>query len=391
MHLAPNWHGDMKQRLGSWSWAVSAAAFKASASLSGDATARALLRHRFLFDEPRSKSIDRLRRELEWLRRSFSVVTVPDFIAALTRGEVRDHALTFTTDDVHLDIFEVHEEFRDFGVPLCMFVPIGWVSSSDGSEAGSLLEAVTLVQWYEGDPVSISFGRDNALYLAAERRSNNVDWLIENRDVVTPYLEELCAKIAVLPGSHRQRHDIRSTCNWDELHQLAAAGVHIAPHSVSHPRMATMSRARQTFEAVESKRAIESRFGPCTAFAYPYGTADSYDSSTARALSDAGYLAAFLSHSDVIGTSTPLFELPRITIPDVAIPLEEFRARVHGGGILPQRLRNALGAAKRFRPHARSTPRAAHRSALLAQPIGEFASQNIGAVQQLKRLSSESC
>src|SRR5262249_49946210 len=79
--------------------------------LQGQPSARVLLSHYFLFDESRSQSIDRLRRELDFISRRFRPIGVPELLAHLAEGNIPDDALVYTTDDVHRDVFEVHEEF----------------------------------------------------------------------------------------------------------------------------------------------------------------------------------------------------------------------------------------------------------------------------------------
>jgi peptidoglycan/xylan/chitin deacetylase (PgdA/CDA1 family) len=320
-------------------FASAAVAFKASTLFSAQPSARALLRHEFLVDgEPKTRSLDRLRRELEWLRKTYGPMTVPNFVSGLVNGIVRDNSLCFTTDDVRLDVFEIAEEFRNFDVPFAVFVPVGWVASQDSSECGALIEAVTLIQWYEGPDVTINFGNGIACHLSPTRKAENVDWILYDLESFSPHLEELCIKIAALPGSHRKRHTRRWACNWSELRELASSGVHIGPHSISHVSMSKTSPLRRQFEIVESKRVIEARFGPCTSFAYPYGTREVHDKSTQSALASAGFQAAFLTHSDIITAASSIFELPRISIPDHPISLAEFKARVRGASILPQRL-----------------------------------------------------
>ncbi|MBW8784646.1 MAG: polysaccharide deacetylase family protein [Novosphingobium sp.] len=333
----------MHDSIKSWMLNASSLAFRAAALVNVRPFAKAFLRHTFLFNEPKSRSIDRLRRELEFMRRSHTPVNLPEFVSSFCAGDILDGALVFTTDDVHLDVYEVHQEFLDFGVPLAMYIPIGWISSSDTSEAGALVEAVTLIEWYEGEEVVVNFGSRHSLHLSSERKALNIDYILSGREALAEQLDDLCSVIAALPGSHRQRHKQRSTCSWAELHELASSGVYIGSHSISHVPLAKASTQRRQFEICESKRILELKFGSCTTFAYPFGTRGTYDTNTDAELSDAGYSVAFLTHSDVICSDSPALRLPRISLPDAPLALEEFKARVSGAGILPQRFKSALG------------------------------------------------
>jgi peptidoglycan/xylan/chitin deacetylase (PgdA/CDA1 family) len=156
------------------------------------------------------------------------------------------------------------------------------------------------------------------------------------RAALLPHLEEFCMKVIALRERRRSR---RAVCNWSELQKLAFSGVYIGAHSISHAPISQMSAVRRNFEINESKRYIEAKFGSCAAFAYPFGSRGTYNSSTLAEVKDAGFQAAFLSHSDVITATSPIFELPRITLPDSPMPLLEFKARVRGGGIPLRKLR----------------------------------------------------
>src|SRR5687767_9528168 len=100
-------------------------AFRCSIALTRkEPFATALLRHRFLFDEEsRASSISRLRRELDWLQSNYKPVSVPELVDGIGRGQVQEKSLVYTTDDAHLDVFEVANEFTAAGVPLAVFVP----------------------------------------------------------------------------------------------------------------------------------------------------------------------------------------------------------------------------------------------------------------------------
>jgi 1,6-anhydro-N-acetylmuramate kinase len=76
--------------------ASSAAAFKLLTLGRNQPAARALLSHKFLTpNEPKSQSLDRLRRQLEWLQSAYKPMSVPDLIAQLVEGNVSDNSIVF--------------------------------------------------------------------------------------------------------------------------------------------------------------------------------------------------------------------------------------------------------------------------------------------------------
>lgn len=299
--------------------------------------ATVLLSYRyFVPGEPKARSLDRLRRQLEWLRSAYRPISIPQLLKGLEQGTVPDRSIVVTTDDAKFDIYEVSEEFRNFGVPLAIFVCVGWVTLHDFSENDTLIRAVDALEWYRGPDTRIRFGNRYICDLSASKKAMNVDWILNERQSLLPHLEELCTKISALGDSRHSKHTI---CNWSELQELASSGSYIGAHSISHIPISQMSAVRRNFEINESKRVIEAKFGSCTSFAYPYGMRVTHNSSIQTELRSAGFQAAFLNHSDVVIESSPKFELPRIAIPDAPMPLTEFKTRVQGGGIPFQRLK----------------------------------------------------
>jgi len=304
--------------------------------------ATVLLGHSFFVPgESRHYSIDRLRRQLDWLCHNHRPISVPQLLQGLEKGMIPDGAVVVTTDDALLDVYEISEEFKAFGVPLAVFVCVGWVHTKRDSAADLVMEIATAIQWYAGPDSKIDLGNKFRFELTTSNKARVIDQILDERESIEPYLEELSAKISALS----QPASDRTVCNWRELGALASSGVHIGAHSVSHVRISQMSAIRQDFEITESKRTLDAKIGDCVSFAYPYGVQGTYDASTYARVKNAGFRCAFLSHSDFVTTTSDNFELPRISLPDADMPLYEFKARVRGGGIPFRKLKEGL---KRF-------------------------------------------
>jgi peptidoglycan/xylan/chitin deacetylase (PgdA/CDA1 family) len=95
----------------------------------------------------------------------------------------------------------------------------------------------------------------------------------------------------------------------DGASSLAAAGMELGSHSLTHPDLRKLDEAALAFELIESKAAVERITGrPCRTFAYPYGL---YDERVVQAVADAGYELAF---GWLPGPWRPL-EAPRLPAP----------------------------------------------------------------------------
>ncbi|MDE2403630.1 MAG: polysaccharide deacetylase family protein [Sphingomonadales bacterium] len=308
----------------------------------GAANVSALLFHRFFADgEPRQRGIDRLRRELEWLRAAFVPVSLGRFVEGMADGSLPDRAVLVTTDDAHRDVLEVADTFAEYAVPFAVFVCAGWTAeASEGTGEDLLARVVSAIQWYEGTPTEVRYG-GRSMVLAPARQAANIDALLAAGDIPREALSDLCSRIDALSPKPR------GGCTWADLRALAGnAAIGIGAHSVSHIRLSQASALRRRFEIAESRRLCETLIGRCEAFAYPYGTDDAHSPETRTELAEAGFSTGFLTHSDFITTRSERLTLPRLSMPDDPMGFAEFRARARGAGIVMRRLKQALRGAR---------------------------------------------
>jgi peptidoglycan/xylan/chitin deacetylase (PgdA/CDA1 family) len=299
-----------------------------------EASASVLLFHRFFEPgEPHKKGIERLRRQLAWLRQRYTPVSLPRFVQSLESGSLPHRAVLVTSDDALTDILHVVDEFKAFDVPLSAFVCAGWTAAaSQGTGADLMARAAAAIQWHEGPDVEFRLGSGRSIHVSPPTKAKVIDQLIVERDEWMPDLEELSSRLERLAGAPYH------CCTWSELQTLVRAGVSMGAHSVTHIRMSQASSLRRHFEINESKRLCEAMLGPCHTFAYPYGMDGTHCNATRAELRRAGYEAAFLTHSDFITAKSDKMTLPRISMPDGAISQREFQARASGAGIVMRRL-----------------------------------------------------
>ncbi len=110
---------------------------------------------------------------------------------------------------------------------------------------------------------------------------------------------------------------------WDQIRELAAAGVTIGSQTASHPHMpiGTLEANRAELESANGRFTKELGSAP-DLLAYPYGE-------TSRALMalsrDMGFQAAFGQHSGVIGRTAERFYLPRFAMNESYGDMARFR------------------------------------------------------------------
>jgi peptidoglycan/xylan/chitin deacetylase (PgdA/CDA1 family) len=123
------------------------------------------------------------------------------------------------------------------------------------------------------------------------------DGWLDGLTVATPLLLELGvpATFFVCPGlfgNHDARMgDAGRMLTEHDARRLAAAGMDIGSHSLTHPDLRTLDDRQLGAELAGSKAAVEALTGkPCLTFAYPFGL---HDDRVRRAASAAGYRVAF--------------------------------------------------------------------------------------------------
>ncbi|MEE8333006.1 MAG: polysaccharide deacetylase family protein [Alphaproteobacteria bacterium] len=118
--------------------------------------------------------------------------------------------------------------------------------------------------------------------------------------------------------------------SWDQIKELAAAGVTIGSQTVSHPHMPLLSDERNAAELRNSSARFEEMLGKRpTLIAYPYGE---YSLAVRRVTKQADFVAGFGQHSGVMHPGSDFFYLPRFALNEAHGDVKRFRL---AGNTLP--------------------------------------------------------
>lgn len=111
--------------------------------------------------------------------------------------------------------------------------------------------------------------------------------------------------------------------SWDQIRELAQAGVTIGSQTASHPHMAAESRERNAAELAKSNARFVAELGAApTLIAYPYGE---YSLEVGEVAREAGFEAGFGQHSGVLHPGEDFFFLPRFALNEVYGDLKRIR------------------------------------------------------------------
>lgn len=118
--------------------------------------------------------------------------------------------------------------------------------------------------------------------------------------------------------------------NLEQTRRLAASGMCIGAHTLSHPVLSQMSADLAWEEIVESRHRLEQALErPIWALAYPFGHSGALGDREIEMAERAGYVCAFLNGGGGLGASSSMFAIPRVHVTH-EMGLSEFEAHISG-------------------------------------------------------------
>jgi peptidoglycan/xylan/chitin deacetylase (PgdA/CDA1 family) len=279
------------------------------------------------------------RKQLVLLKKNYTVVSPEDVLAwCEERGKLPAKAVLLTCDDGLLNhLTDMLPILRQEGVK-CLF----FVTGASAGECRSTL-------WYE-DLFLIFFRAPAGHFeiccgdltisddLTETEKRRSVWWSTVKRlsEVNAETRNAFLQKARVTLGAAKQEIDNSvmqrrfGLLVREELRALAAAGMTIGAHTLSHPLLSRCPPENARAEIVESRACLEAVLQtPVWAMAYPFGDRESVTPQVLSMARDAGYKAAFLNFGGGLGAALPVHALPRIHITS-RMSLAELEANVAG-------------------------------------------------------------
>ena len=261
-----------------------------------------------------SATADEFDRQVALLKRESDIVR-PDDVPELIKKPGRHVMITF--DDGYRDNFDLaFPILKAHGVPATFFLCTGfldhqvmsWWDEIAWLIRSSPLPEISLAPWSSSP---IRTGRRDV-----EQSIQAV--LTRYKELPTQCAQEMLASIRSLSGSPPLDAEVTRTLwmTWEMVREMAAAGMVIGGHTVNHPLLGRLDAAAQRAEIASGQRRITAELGhPARAFAYPVGSADSFDAATKAAVASAGFKTAFSFHGGYARSSTwDPFNIPRTYI-----------------------------------------------------------------------------
>jgi peptidoglycan/xylan/chitin deacetylase (PgdA/CDA1 family) len=176
---------------------------------------------------------------------------------------------------------------------------------------------------------------------------------------------------------------------WDELRELADAGVAIGNQTASYPHMIEQGRADNVGQILRAQDQLRSVLGaPPKLFAYPYGE---FTTALRDLVAHMGFDAAFGLQSGVVHAQADRFALPRFTLNDAYGSIERFRLSADALPLLVTDVTPADGMADGNPPHFGFTVDPAmgelDQLACFASGLGRAELENVGGRRVELRLA----
>ena len=260
---------------------------------------------------PGEPDASRFEAQMHWLKTWFNVLPLPEAVERLRAGNLPARAASITFDDGYADNYTVALPIlRRAGLPATFFIAAGYL---DGGCMwnDTVINVIRKAPGPDLDLAQLKLGRYRVASLEDRRRS--VGELLGKLKYLEP--GERSGLVAELAGVAKIPPPRDLMLTTDQLRSLAAAGMTIGAHTISHPILSRVAEPEAHAEMAESKDRLEAITGrKVTLFAYPNGKPGTdYTMTHVRLAREAGFAAACSTGWGAAATGCDCFQIPRFT------------------------------------------------------------------------------
>jgi peptidoglycan/xylan/chitin deacetylase (PgdA/CDA1 family) len=243
------------------------------------------------------------------LRRFFNVLSLPEAMSALWDGRLPARAVTITFDDGYRDNYTVAAPLlQRYGLPATFFLATGYL------DGGCMWNDVVIESLRRTRlkrlPLS-SVGLGDAELDSVDARRSAMEAVLQAAKYLPPEQRSQMAREISRLCDVEVASDLMMTSG--QVAQLAAAGMELGGHTVSHPILTRLTDAEAATEIERGKRDLEVLTGRrIDFFAYPNGRPGTdFDARHMEMVRRAGFAAAFSTQAALANGTSDRFALPR--------------------------------------------------------------------------------
>lgn len=236
------------------------------------------------------------------------IVTVEEGLSLTRAGGSRVRFVNFSIDDCYRDTYsEVVPLFRRHGVPVTLFVTTG-IPDATMAMWGAGLEHIV----DERDVVSLN-GRPIATE-TIDRKMATFQYIQSLWDgpEAGEHYSRFCRENGYDEAAIHEHHAI----TWEMLSELAADPlVEIGSHTVSHPRISSLSPEGAFAELCDSQTRLQEKLGVrVKSFAFPYGRNADCGPRDFELARKAGYTSVATTRKGILRRGANVYQVPRNTL-----------------------------------------------------------------------------
>jgi peptidoglycan/xylan/chitin deacetylase (PgdA/CDA1 family) len=254
--------------------------------------------------------VERFRRQMEALARVATVLPLGELAARMETGDVPPRSVAVTFDDGYRDNYEhAFPVLRRLGLPATIFLTTGPLDTGAPLWHDRVFDAFERA----GDGCVTMAGQELPMAPLPTRRRTLRSVLAHLRSLDRDARERAVRDLEQQVGEGTCRDGGSRMLSWEQVVEMAGAGIEFGAHTVSHPILTRIPPAEAAEEIRLSRASIESRLGRrVDAFAYPNGTREDFDAGIQAMLREQGFRCAVTTLWGVNDADSPPFELRRI-------------------------------------------------------------------------------
>lgn len=258
----------------------------------------------------RGLELDDFKSQLAYLKRNYTIVSLPEVINALEGGELPERACLLTFDDGYLDHYQhVFPLLFDAKVSGAFF-PIG------RSVAERWVADVNKIHFLLHDSLAL----DELASFCAIKSGMSPDEPSRFDDAKTTFVKKvLQARPDLLSGFSTSVTADDLYMTPEHIKVMAANGMHFGVHGWNHVRFSRMTEQEQAADLdasiafLRGLGVLPERWAMC----YPYGAPGDYTGISERLVTERGGVIAFTTESAVFANDWPPHRMPRLDTNDV--------------------------------------------------------------------------
>jgi len=215
----------------------------------------------FPFDDDLiSASIEGFRKQMRFVSKHYNVTNFIELSEHIDKyGKLPERSLIVTFDDGYIDNYTfAYPVLAELGLTAVMFVTAGYI----GEKRLFWWDRIAyIVKNTEKEEISIKEPEKLKVRIDSHPSKQDVARMLIKKAKRLPDSEKeiFIEKLSVAAGVPVESVSVANTMNWEQVKELAEAGIEIGSHSVNHPIFSNVSPEQIEYEVIESKKIIESK------------------------------------------------------------------------------------------------------------------------------------